>query len=292
MRPSTPDDRPANLLVAGHVNVDRFLAVRSFPAADRTVPVTVSRSELGGTATNLALVATRYGVPTGLIARVGEEFPAEYRSRLDRAGIDLAALEVVPGVSTPTCYILEDSRGGQRTLIDQGAMDDSVRWYRSRDRVRGYSWLHVTTGPVPAHLDLIARARAAGVRVAVDPAQEIHYRWDRPQFLELLAGAEVLFGNSAEIERACLLARVGSPEGLLDRVPLIVRTEGPKGATAFSRAGRLHVPSPRPRRRRTIVGAGDAFRGGFYAAWFAGQPLKAVVGAGAHAATRWIEGER
>jgi len=284
--------RPRDLLVSGHVNVDRFLAVEEFPAPDRTVPVVAQRVELGGTAANLARVASRYGVASGLVARIGREFPDEFLDRLRAARIDLRGLERVATSFTPTCFILEDRRHGQRTLIDQGPMG----------RVRGarlpgawldeYSWLHVTTADPTFQLRLVRAARAHGLRVTADPAQEIHYRWGRRPFLELLAHSELLFGNRGEVDRAVEYAGGSDPSDLLERVPLVVRTEGPRGATAFSRAGTVHVGAERPKSVRSAVGAGDAFRGGFYAAWFGGEPLRACLIAGGRASRRWLEGDR
>jgi sugar/nucleoside kinase (ribokinase family) len=282
-------DRPRDLLVAGHVNVDRFLTVRSFPPEDRTVPILESRAELGGTAANLALVAASFGVAAGIVARIGDGFPEEFLTRLERAQVDVRAVTRVRGVSTPTCYIVEDERGGQRTLIDQGAEARAAQVRIPHAVLREYSWLHVTTGD-PAYQQRLSRAaRTAGLRLSLDPAQEIHYRWDRRRFRDVLSNAEVLFGNRAEIDRATVLIDGTSPEDLLRRVPLVVRTEGKDGASAFSRTGQVHVPPRRPRRLGRLVGAGDAFRGGFYAAWFGGQPLRECLGAGTRSAARWIE---
>jgi sugar/nucleoside kinase (ribokinase family) len=281
-------DRPRDLLVAGHVNVDRFITVRAFPAADRTVPVVRTQDRLGGTAANLALVAARFGVKTGLVARIGDGFPEEYVDRLKAAKVDTRGLVSVSGVGTPTCFIIEDESGHQRTLIDQGAMARLERTTVPRAVLRDYAWLHVTTGNPEYHLRLVRAARELGVRVAVDPAQEIHYWWDRRRFLALLEGAEALFGNRSEIARAMQLCEADSPELLVDRVPLVIRTEGAQGVTAFTRGASVHVPAVRTRRVRSIVGAGDAFRGGFYAAWFAGRPLKGCLGAGVRAAARWV----
>jgi sugar/nucleoside kinase (ribokinase family) len=286
-------DRPRDLLVAGHLNVDRFLSVASFPDEDRTVPVTADRSELGGTATNLALSASGYGVACGLVARIGDGFPTEFVSRLRRAGIDLRGVERVRGVATPTCFILEDARGRQRTLIDQGSMADrSARTWAGPPGLEEYSWLHLTTGPPAVHLRLLALARGRGLHVAADPAQEIHYRWSPAQLRSLLAGAEVFFGNRSEVARAVELLGLRRPQELLGLVPLVVRTEGPNGAVAFARDGTTRTPARPPKRRRTIVGAGDAFRGGFYAGWFEGLALDRCLEAGARSATRWIEGAR
>jgi nucleoside kinase len=285
------EERPRDLLIAGHVNVDRFLSVAAFPPSDRTVPVVDARAALGGTAANLALVASGYGVRTGLVATVGDGFPQSFRARLAEAGVDLRGLDVVEGVSTPTCYIVVDRRGAQRTLIDQGPMGPSDGVPLSTEVIREYSWLHVTTGPPDRFLRLVRQARNSGLRVAADPAQEIHYRWDARRFRALLSESEILFGNRAEIARAVRLADARDPMDLLSRVPLIVRTEGGSGVTAFSRSGRIHVRARRPPVVRSIVGAGDAFRGGFYAGWFGGQSLERCLAAGVRAASRWVGGD-
>ena len=281
-------DRRRDLAVSGHVNVDRFLRVRRAPAADRTVPILAVEDRLGGTATNLALVAARGGVRVGLISRVGDGFPGAFRTRLRAAGVDLGGLATVVGTATPTCYTIEEAGGVQRTLIDQGPMGTDAGPAVARSWLRRHSWIHLGTGPPGAQLDLAAAARDEGMRVAADPAQEIFYRWERAPFLRLLDRSEILFGNRAEIARAVRLAGAAGPRGLLPRVPTVVRTEGANGATAFTRAGREHVRSVRPARLRTLVGAGDAFRGGFYAGFFAGARLPECLAAGARAAARWV----
>jgi len=283
-------ERPRDLVIAAHVNVDRFLRVVEFPGPDRTVPVLSDRVALGGTAALIALSAARRDVRVGLVARVGADFPSEFRRELRAAGIDLRGLEEVEGRGSPTCYIVEDAKRRQRTLIDQGAMGDPGGETRPGRWLREYSWIHLGTGDPRFQLRLAAAARAMGLRIAIDPAQEIFYRWNSPSFRRPLAPAELLFGNEAEIDRAAELAGVEGPSGLLERVPLVIRTEGRRGASAFTRAGTVHVPSARPRVVRTEVGAGDAFRGGFYAGWFAGEPLRRCLTLGARAAVRRIEG--
>jgi cytidine kinase len=284
------DDRGRELLVSGHVNVDRFLELPEFPKHDRTVPVLRQRVVLGGTAGNIARAAAKLGVRTGLVARVGEGFPVEFRRRLERDHIDLRGLVGVPGEPTPTAYILQDSSHRQRTLMEQGAMRDGIpdRGAR-RPWLREYAWLHLTTGPPDLQLSLLETARKHQLRVSADPAQEVHYRWDRDRLRRLVEGSEILFGNRAEISLIAQRLGVRRAERLVDRVPLVVRTEGEDGATAFSRTGSVHVSSRRPRRVTTVVGAGDFFRGGFYSAWFRGEPLDRCLRAGADAAVRTME---
>lgn len=284
--PLTPPRR--ELLVAGHVNVDRHLLVPRFPGPDRTEPVLAERTELGGTAANLARVASRLGVRAGILATIGREFPVEYRRRLRAERLDLRGLRADPAAPTPSCTILEEPSGATRVVIQQGPMGD-LRGKELPGRWMGeYAWLHLATGD-PAYYARLARAaRALGLRIAVDPAQEIFYRWTRRRLLEVLSCAEILFGNRREVLHAARLVGGGIP-GLLAQVPLVVRTDGPAGATAFSRAGTVRARAARPRRRRTLVGAGDSFRGGFYAGWFRGEPLAACLDRGSRSASRWIE---
>jgi sugar/nucleoside kinase (ribokinase family) len=286
------DERPRDLLVSGHVNVDRFLRVPEFPAGDRTVPVLAHRVELGGTAGNIARTAIRYGVATGLVSRVGDDFPPQFWQELDHARIDLRGVERIPGIATPTAYILEDRHGRQRTLMDQGPMGTTPRRFPARRWLREYSWLHLTTGDPRSQLHLLAEGRRSGLRATADPGQEVHYRWNAPMLRTLLAGSEVLIGNASEIATIARVAGAKNVRGLLERVPVIVRTEGRSGVSGFTRSGRYHAASRRPRKVRTVVGAGDAFRGGFYAAWFEGESFEDCLTAGTRSAAGWLEGRR
>jgi len=278
--------------VAGHINVDRMLRIPRFPGPDRTVAIASSSVELGGTAANLARVAAQGGASVGLLSRLGDGFPSEFRTRLKREGIDLGGVRTIRGRLTPTCYVVEDAHGAQRTLIDQGPMEVGGSFAVPRAWLRRYAWLHVSTGPPDFQLRLAEVARADGLRVAADPAQEIFYRWSAPQVRRLLGWSEILFGNGPEIERAREMAGRGSVRALTEIVPCVIRTEGAHGVTVFSRTGVSHFPAPRPASVRSFVGAGDAFRGGFYAAFFSGEPLDRSVVAGQRAAGRWIEGVR
>ncbi|MEM0129290.1 MAG: PfkB family carbohydrate kinase [Thermoplasmata archaeon] len=287
-RGDSPED--AALLVSGHVNVDRFLTFARWPPLDRTAPVTSERTLLGGTAANLARVTAGAGLRTGLVARVGGDFPPPFLRALRDGGVDCRGVERVPGLPTPTCYILADRHHAQRTLIQQGPMGDSDARPPSSLPWSGYRWLHVTTGPVAWQLALAEAARRNGLRVAADPAQEIHYRWDARSLARLLGLSEILFGNRAEIARAARLAGGRSARDLLPMVPLVIETGGPRGVRVHTRSGGFRVAAERPRRIDTLIGSGDAFRGGFYTGWFAGDPLDACVRRGIRTATRWIEG--
>jgi sugar/nucleoside kinase (ribokinase family) len=283
-------DAPLDLLVVGHTNVDHILHVPRLPARDRTVPVKGRETRLGGTAANIARSAAGWGVRTGLVSRVGTDFPDGFRAVLEQEHVDLRGLAIDPTFPSSSCYIAEDGQGGQWTLIDQGPMRDEAEFTVPAALFAEAPWTHLTTG-APAYLFQVKDAvHRAGGRVAVDPAQEVHYRWTGPEMERLLEGAEILFGNDHEIREVLTLLRGRRLEELLERVPLVVMTRGNRGVIALSRTGRTTIAAEPPKRLRQVTGAGDAFRGGFYAGWFEGTPLIDCLRAGTRSARLWIEG--
>ena len=278
-----------DLLVVGHTNVDRFLDVVELPEADRTVPLLASHESLGGTAATIAISAARYGVRSGLVSLVGDDFPPRFRTLLTMAHVDILGVTAVRGARTPSCWILEDGRGCQMTVIDQGAMGDASRAAVPTQLVSAASWVHLTTGDPAYQLRVLQEARRLGRPVSADPAQEVHYRWGSNQLRTLLEGSEILFGNLAEVRAVTQKLGLHRMEDLLDRVPLVVITLGRNGARALTRAGPRSVAGGSPVEVSHVTGAGDAFRGGFYAGWFAGQPLGACLTAGTRAARDWLK---
>jgi sugar/nucleoside kinase (ribokinase family) len=275
--------------VAGHTNLDHLLDVRNLPTLDRTVPVLRRELRLGGTAANIARAAAGWGVRVGLMSRVGNDFPPEFRALLEQEHVDLRGVETVTSVPSSACFIAEDGRGGQSTMIDQGPMRTDGEFRPPLALLGEAPWLHLTTGPPGDLLALHREARRRGLRVAFDPAQEIHYRWTSSNLVRALEGSEILFGNAAEVDRVRTLLGLAKPAELLAFVPLVVITLGSRGAVAYARTGEIKVPAERPSRHPHVTGAGDAFRGGFYAGWFAGEPLAGCLRAGVRSARRWIE---
>lgn len=270
------------------MNIDHHLVVARLPAPDRTVAVLRRHSELGGTAANLARAARRAGVPVGILSRVGGDFPAEYRATLAREGIDLRGLESVRGATSPSCVIVHDGRGAQMTFIDQGPMGDAAAAQIAESALADCRWIHLGTGD-PAYLRRLADwGRQRGRHLTMDPAQEIHYRWSPTDLRTVLGRSELFFGNESEVERARRLLGLSRIVDLVDLVPTVVVTRGRRGAEAFTRDGRQRAPAQAIGRVTDPTGAGDAFRGGFYAAWFAGDPLGDCLTGGTRSASEWL----
>lgn len=253
------------LTVFGHVVVDHLFRVDRLPDPDTTMPVSDRTVHFGGTAGNLARAAARLGVDTALAAFVGEDFPEAYRAALEAEGVDLTDLAVVPGHRTPSAWIFADSAGNQVTFIDQGAMAETAEVPVQERAVDRAQLVHLGTGQPAYYLRVLQRARGAGKRVAFDPAQEIHYVYDAEALRALLAGSDLFFANRVELARALKLLGLQDPRELLELTDALVLTRGEECSLVYTQEARWKVPAVPPQELVDIIGAGDAYRAGFYA---------------------------
>jgi ribokinase len=125
--------------------------------------------------------------------------------------------------------------------------------------------VHLATGNPEYHMRAAEEASRQGKRVAFDPGQELHYKWEAGTFTKMLGLADMLFLNNAELQRALKYTRGAIPHELLDHVDTIVLTNGRRGSSIMDENGTIKVPMVPAERVEDTTGAGDAFRGGFYA---------------------------
>lgn len=280
----------AFLAVYGHVNVDYVLQVNRLPGPDTTVPVERELVRLGGTAGNVARAAAALGVPSALCSYVGSDFPQEYWDVLRESGIDLAGLKRLDG-PTPKIWILTLPDGSQSAIIDQGVMGDSFPHPGLDLPALESTWVHFGTGRPKDWLAVARDAMAAKRRIAVDPAQELAYRYDAKTFEDLLNGSELFFANEAELARALKLLGYGDSVQLLDHTKTIVLTRGAKGVRLITAKERLDVPACPVRgvQRVDPVGAGDVLRAGIYAGLQHQQAWPEALQSGAVASSLFLE---
>lgn len=264
------------LTVLGHANIDVQLQLEALPKAHESHPVLHRRTVYGGTAANVAAHAASLGVPTALWSRVGTDFPADWRARLEAAGLRLA-LDVDPERGTPTCYILHDAAGHQAYCMDQaamGAMKENPPPASLLDGMDGSSWLHFCTGAPEAYEGLAAEAGRRGVPVTLDPGQEIRFAYTDRTLQRMLDHARVLFLNEFELDVACRLMSYGDPVQFLDHVDTVVITRGARGATLYGEGRPVHVDAVPVESVVDPTGAGDALRAGWYAGLHEGLSME------------------
>lgn len=232
----------------------------------------------GGSAANVAAWLAFAGVERPVfVARVGEDPQGKAAvAELEGAGVQ-AHVTVDAERVTGTCIVLVAPNGERSMLPDAGANDALRREDLPDDLLTPGGHLHVVgytllrEGSREAARSAIARAKAAGMTVSVDPSSAALLS---PEFLELADGADLLLPNGDE---ASALTGEADPakaaRKLAKRFPDVVVKLGPEGSIWRGSSGELESsgsdqPDAVHGRMPEVdtTGAGDAFAAGLLAA--------------------------
>jgi 1-phosphofructokinase len=277
-----------------NLSIDRTIEV------ERLVPYGTNRalstrSDPGGKAVNVALMAARLGAIAAITGFMRQENARFFGDKLEAGGVK-ADFAMLPGSMRVNVKVLDREAGAVTEFNESGAPvspeDLETIVERVRRQAASGGWL-VLTGSLPPgcpkdfYLRLIRSAQ--GCRVALDAdgealalALEGKPQLVKPNRREL----EGLTGRSMD---SIDDVRRGALE-LIDRgVEIVVVSLGDKGALAALRGECLFAEPPEVAVRST-VGAGDAMVAGLTVALEAGETLEtalrtAVAAAGAAVAT-------
>jgi sugar/nucleoside kinase (ribokinase family) len=266
--------------------------------------------EIGGNALYAAVGARVWSVRVGLLARVGENYPAGWLDALEQHGLDVSGVHVVPGTQDMrTFYAYTDSH--TRTDTDPATHfarigvplpDDLIDYVHSTPgqddpdeyeplAVRPDDWpqaldgacaLHLSPISVCTHTSLPTRARQSSVaQVTADPGERYMVPRLRSHVEKLLQNLDVFLPSEMEVRS--LLGAVdlwdAAAEFAHHGPRIVVIKMGDQGALVYERdlKRRTHVP-PYPARVVDVTGAGDSFCGGFMVGLATtGDPIRAAL---------------
>jgi adenosine kinase len=234
----------------------------------------------GGVAPNIAFGMGCLGLRPILVGAVGADF-ADYRSWLERHGVDTASVHVSEVRHTARFVCTTDLDANQIASFYPGAMSEArdIELGPVSDRVGGLDLVLVGANDPDAMVRHTQECRQRGIPFAADPSQQLA-RMEGPEIRELIDGAAYLFTN--EYEAALTEAKTGwSADEILKRVDVRVTTLGKDGAR-IERLGQepVVVTCPEEERKADPTGVGDAFRAGYLSglAWGVGPERSAQVG--------------
>jgi 5-dehydro-2-deoxygluconokinase len=259
---------------------------------------------LGGTATNVAVAAARYGRRSAVITRTGQDPFGEYlHDALRRFGVDDRYVTAVPGLPTPVtfCEIFPPDHFPIYFYRYPKAPDLEIRTDElDLEAIRAARVFWVTVTGLSAEPSrsatlaaLRARARAGVTVLDLDyrpmfwPSREAARTWVQ----RALDHVTVAVGNLDECETA---VGTGEPkaaaQALRDHgIDLVVVKQGPKGVLARDSRTEVEV-APLPVEVVNGLGAGDAFGGalchGLLAGWDLERLMRFCNAAGAIVASR------
>ncbi|MGC8581105.1 MAG: carbohydrate kinase family protein [Thermoplasmata archaeon] len=262
------------ILVVGHVNIDYYGKMSHNPVADGTSEITEYSQSLGGTATNIAMLASSKGADISIHSYVGKDFPVQYLNKLKENRIDLKYLILTEGY-TPQCWIFENKNGETYSFIYQGVMKKLPN-YVPEEMVKTHDIIHLSTGDPEYMKKIHDEAISNGKIIMFDPGPEIRYNHTAETFKDILKGCEFLFMNKFEESIAKKYLSIVEEKEFAKYVPNCIVTLGKEGVRWISSKGVLTFPTE-PIDSPKTVGAGDAFRGAFLAVYSKGGSIENAI---------------
>jgi sugar/nucleoside kinase (ribokinase family) len=274
-----------DLLVVGDANPDVVMsgAPRELPFGQREQLVAAGAIALGGSGAITACGASRLGLRTAFVGRVGDDALGRFAlDALVERGVDVDGCVIDPGVSTALTVILVDgddrailTAPGCLPLLGVEDVDPDLVGAARHIHVSSYFLQPRLAAGLPAWF---AALRGRGSSTLLDTNDDPAATWD-DGVLAAIAQTDVLLSNEDET-----LALAGRRDGdlvaacrhLATMSRLTVAKRGARGALAWSDAGLLTMPGLAVEPVDT-VGAGDSFNAGFLAGWLGGRGVSASL---------------
>jgi adenosine kinase len=279
-----------SLLVAGSIATDHLM---SFPGkfADSLVIDQLDKLSVsflvedlevrrGGCAANICFGLGNLGLRPVLVGAVGEDF-ADYRSWLERHGVDCDSVHISDSLHTARFVCTTDSTMAQFASFYPGAMSEArqIELAPIVARVGAPAYVLIGADDPDGMLRHTEECRQRGYPFLADPSQQLAFG-DGDLIRPLIDGAEILFSN--EYEASLITQKTGwSAAEVLSRVGTWVVTLGPAGVRIDREGEESVVVAAVPEIEKVEpTGVGDAFRAGFLAAlsWGLGDERAAQLG--------------
>jgi ribokinase len=283
------------IIVFGSINIDLVATAPRLPLPGETLLGHGFFKAPGGKGANQAVAASRLGISTQMVGRVGaHSFSAELVNSLQTSGVEIDRIFVDETVTSGVAVITVDDAGENQIVVIPGANGqvNHTDVERLSHLLPGSSALLLQLEiPLKAVLAAAKAANQAGVTVILDPAPaqlelpaELYPLVDIITPNEVEAGQLVGFPVDGE-EEAKKAAEVLLHRGVKNAIVKL----GAKGVISATATETFFIPAFSVQAVDTTA-AGDAFNGGLAAALAEGHSLRQAViwgaAAGALAATK------
>lgn len=280
-RHSPVADAGTPIVVLGSVNLDTVLRCAKLPQPGETVQGHALDRHPGGKGANQAVAARRLGAAVQFIGCVGDDEAGRVSlAALNEEGVGTAGVRHVAGPTGIALVLVEDAgqncialHPGANARLDCAQVESQAATIRAARAL-----VCQLETPQEATWHAIAIARAAGVRVLLNPAPAQAIDSAR------LAEVDVLVPNESEALGLARLAGHAPADAREAAVQLraagvgtVVVTMGEQGVLVADAAGLRSFAAPRVKACDTS-GAGDTFLGALAVALASGAALDEAVG--------------
>ena len=268
------------VLVYGSLNMDLVAYVPRLPAPGETLSGKHFSMVSGGKGANQALAASRLGVPTSMIGRVGSDsFGKALVASLGHDRVDCSAVLVDSTSPTGVALIVVDDRGDNSIVVVPGANGQvgQAEGNQLRTRLSSAKVLLLQLEiPLTEVMAAAAAAKAAKVLTIVDPAPAQALPKDFYPLIDMITPNQVEASQLTAIEVVDIPSALRAATVLQQwGVATVIITLGSQGSVCVSASETIVMPAYRIPGIDVVdtVAAGDAFNGALAAALAQDHPL-------------------
>jgi adenosine kinase len=291
--------RVVPLLIAGSIATDHLMTFQG-KFADSLVVEQLDKLSVsflvndleirrGGVAPNMCFGLAKLGVRPVLVGAAGEDF-ADYRSWLERHGVDCDSVRISDALHTARFVCTTDTTMAQFASFYPGAMSEArlIELAPIVARVGDPEYVLIGADDPDGMLRHTEECRQRGYRFIADPSQQLAFG-EGELIRQLIDGASMLFSN--EYESHLITEKTGwSAEEVLERVGTQVTTLGADGVRVLRKGeDPIEVHAVRGVTAVEPTGVGDAFRAGFLAALAGGVGMDRAAQVGCVLAAYVVE---
>lgn len=263
------------LSVYGHISIDQIMSVADFPLPNTSINILTKDTKIGGTGTNISVMAASLGVPTAICSFVGNDLPASFEDFMRSKGLIMDELVKVDNEETSQALIINDSELNQKVLFFQGSQGSASSIGRMLTKnAKESSYVHFCTGEPEYYISVMKEVKG-GPRVGLDPAQEVHKIWNAELFNRAYGLSDSIFCNQYEAKSVMYYLGVDSLSEI--ECPLVVCTQGTNGCDVYIDGKPTHFPIIESKKTVDTTGAGDGFRAGFYAGLYRNMSIEESI---------------
>ncbi|MEM4281702.1 MAG: ribokinase [Candidatus Caldarchaeum sp.] len=253
------------VVVVGSIHADLVVKLSRIPRRGETVIGGVFQIFSGGKGANQAVAASRLGVKTSIVGRVGNDlFGSMLVDRLERERVSTNRVVRDSEAHTGVALIMVDQRGSNLIAVASGADErlSPADVENAKEEIASAKLLLLQLEiPLQTVEHAVNLAFQSGVKVLLNPAPA------RPLSGNVLEKVDVLVPNALEasyltgVEVRGVLSAVSAGKKLLRKgVKNVLITLGAKGVVLVTERETLHLKGVKVKAVDT-TGAGDAFCG-------------------------------
>ncbi len=160
-----PSPEPSKVVCIGSSTYDYIAVVQGAIAPDVRLPARDMLQGFGGPSATAAVALARLGVPVSFVGGLGDDEQGRaIRHGLEREGVEVSGLHVVPGDRSASSVVVIDAATGRRAIAAfAGATLAPALRPEDLERCAAAQWVHVDQAGYPA----LAALRRAGIRTPV-----------------------------------------------------------------------------------------------------------------------------